>query len=122
MDKKQASYLTMGGGALLIVGSFLAWATDSIGLGVSVSGMDGGDGWFTLIGGAVLLVAGYMAFAGKSLPMWVGWVGLVIAAAVTLINFFDIMGEELVSAAIGMWLLLVGTVLGLVGLLMGRKA
>lgn len=121
MDKKQASYLTMGGGAALIIGSFLSWATDSLGLGLSVSGMDGGDGWFTLIGGAILAAAGYMAFAGKAFPVWVGWVGLVIGAGVALINFFDIMGTEGVSTGIGMYLMLAGSVAGLVGLLMGRK-
>lgn len=121
MDKKQASYLTMAGGAALIIGSFLAWATDSLGLGISASGMDGGDGWFTLIGGAVLAAAGYMAFAGKALPMWVGWLGLVVGLGVALINFFDIMGTDGVSTGIGMYLMLAGGVAGLVGLLMGRK-
>ncbi|WKZ82025.1 MAG: hypothetical protein QY307_08010 [Acidimicrobiia bacterium] len=91
------------------------------GLGLSVSGMDGGDGWFTLIGGVVLAAAGYMTFSGKSLPIWVGWLGLLIGAGVALLNFFDIMGTEGVSMGIGMWIMIAGAIAGLVGLLMGRK-
>lgn len=121
MDSKQAAGLTIIGGAALAIGSFLSWATDSLGLGLSVSGMDGGDGWFTLIGGVVLAAAGYMTFSGKSLPIWVGWLGLLIGAGVALLNFFDIMGTEGVSMGIGMWIMIAGAIAGLVGLLMGRK-
>ena len=53
--------------------------------------------------------------------MWIGWLALAVGLAVALINFFDIMGTEGVSIGIGMWLMLVGGALGLVGLLMGRK-
>lgn len=118
MDKKQATMLTMIGGAGLAIGSFLAWGTVA---GFSASGIDGGDGWITLVAGVVLAAAGYMAYSGKPLPMWVGWVALIVGAAVALINFFDIQGTELVSVGIGMWIMLAGSALGLVGLLAGRK-
>lgn len=118
MDKKQAALLTVIGGAALAIGSFLPWGEI---FGISASGMDGGDGWFTLIGGVVLAVAGYMAWSGKPLPMWVGWVALVVGAGVAIINYFDISGTEGLSVGMGMWLMLAGSVLGLVGLLMGRK-
>jgi len=120
MDKKQATMLTILGGLGLAVGSFLAWGTVGP---ISVSGIDAGsEGWITFIAGVVLAAAGYMAYSGKPLPMWVGWTALVVGGAVALINFFDIMGEELVSVGIGMWIAIAGTVLGLVGLLVGRKA
>jgi len=118
MDAKQASGLTLVGGLLLALGSFLAWGSV---LGISVSGIDGGDGWYTLIAGAVLALVGFMAWSGKALPVWIGWLALAVGLAVALINFFDIMGTEGVSIGIGMWLMLVGGALGLVGLLMGRK-
>ena len=118
MDKKQAAGLTILGGAGLAIGSFLAWGEI---LGISASGMDGGDGWFTLIAGIVLVVVGYMAFSGKALPMWLGWLALVVGAGVAIINYFDISGTAGLSIGIGMWIMLAGSVLALVGLLMGRR-
>jgi hypothetical protein len=57
--------LAVVGGALLVVGSFLAWAKVSGG-GVSVSakGIDGSDGWVTVIAGAVALAVGIAAMRG----------------------------------------------------------
>src|SRR3989304_1621101 len=89
MDKKQAAGLTILGGAGLAIGSFLAWGEI---LGITASGMDGGDGWFPLIAGIVLIAVGYMSFAGKALPMWLGWLALVGRAGLVIINSFDISG------------------------------
>jgi hypothetical protein len=75
---------------LLAFGSFLAWATVP---GVSVTGMDGGDGWFTLLAGVALLALGYLSYSGRAYPSWLAWVALAVGAAVALINFFDIMGD-----------------------------
>ena len=111
--------LTMAGGALLAIGSFLAWGSA---FGISVTGIDGGDGWYTLIAGVVLAAVGYMAYTGNtSIPSWVGWVAVAVGAAVALINFFDILGEDLVDLGIGMWLCLLGAAAGLVGMLMSRN-
>jgi hypothetical protein len=118
--KNQSALMVGIGGAALALGSFLAWGTV---LGISVSGMDGGDGWMTLIGGAVVAAYGFMLMQGKSMfPVWVAWVGLVLGLGVALINFFDIMGTDGVSIGIGMWLMLVGGVVALVGLLQSRSA
>ena len=119
MDKKQAAGLIILGGAGLAIGSFLPWAEI---FGITVSGMDGGDGWFTLIAGIALVVVGYLAFSGgKALPAWLGWAALVIGAGVAILNYFDISGTGGVSVGIGMWAMLAGSVLALVGLLLGRK-
>ena len=119
MDKKQAAGLIILGGAGLAIGSFLAWGEV---LGISASGMDGGDGWFTLIAGIVLIVVGYMGYSGgKALPVWLGWAALLVGAGVALINYFDISGIEGLSVGIGMWIMLAGSVIALIGLLMGRK-
>src|SRR3989304_3421974 len=66
MDKKQAAGLTILGGAGRAIGSFLAWGEI---LGITASGMDGGDGWVTLIAGVVLIAVGYMAYSGKGLAL-----------------------------------------------------
>src|SRR3989304_5144798 len=118
MDKKQAAGLTILGGAGLAIGSFLAWGEF---LGITASGMDGGDGWVTLIAGIVLIAVGYMSFSGKALPMWLGWVALVVGAGVAILNYFDISGTEGLSIGIGMWIMLAGSALPPVGPLLGRQ-
>lgn len=119
MDKaQQSALLTMIGGAALAIGSFLAWGTV---FGISVNGMDGGDGWFTLIGGVAVAVVGFAAYTGNfDIPKWVGWAGLVVGLGVALINFFDILGTEGVSVGLGMWLMLAGGVVAIYGLLQSR--
>lgn len=54
-----AGILAIGGGALLTIGSFLAWAEVSGGgTSVTASGIDGSDGWITLVCGLLVLFAG----------------------------------------------------------------
>ena len=124
MDKvKQGNGLLVVAGALFAVGSFLDWAT----LGpIGVTGIDGGDGWFTLIAGAALLAIGLMAFQGSSMsvPSWVGWVAWAVGSLITVINIIDIMGEELadLSLGIGMYMLIAAIALGLGGLVFLRQA
>jgi hypothetical protein len=126
MDQKQAAGLIILGGAGLAIGSFLPWGEI---FGVTTSGMDGGDGWFTLTAGIVLVGVGYLAFTGAvALPEWLGWVALVVGAGVAILNYFDISGIEGVGVGIGVWIMLAGSVLALagavvalVGLLMGGK-
>lgn len=118
--QNQSALMTTIGGAALALGSFLAWGTV---IGISVNGMDGGDGWFTLIGGAVVAVFGFMAMQGNSsLPKWAAWVGLVVGLGVALINFFDIMGTDGVSIGIGMWLMLAGGLLAAYGLFTSKSS
>jgi hypothetical protein len=119
---KTAGIAMMVGGALLAVGSFLAWVTVGP---ESQSGMDGGDGWFTLVAGATFALLGYFTYTGRSYPMWLGWLALAVGAAVAIIDYFDIkssiddFGEG--SVGIGMWAMLAGVVIGVIGLMMGRK-
>jgi len=113
--QNQSAVVTAVGGAALAIGSFLAWGTV---LGISVNGMDGGDGWLTLIGGAVVAVFGVMTMQGNtSIPKWVAWVGLVVGLGVALINFFDILSTDGVSIGIGMWIMLIGGAAAIYGLL-----
>jgi hypothetical protein len=72
VDSKNSGIALMVGGALLAFGSFLAWGTRAFGIGVT--GMDGGDGWFTLIAGVIVLAAGYMNLQPPR-PTRPGWRG-----------------------------------------------
>jgi hypothetical protein len=124
MDKgKQGNGLLIVAGALFAIGSFLDWAT----LGpIGATGMDGGDGWFTLIAGGVMIVVGFLAFQGSSteIPPWVAWVAWAVGTLITVINLFDILGEEFadLSLGIGMYMLLAAVVLGIIGLVFLRQS
>lgn len=105
-----------GGGVLLVVGSFLAWARL---LGTSVSGTDGGDGWITVAGGVVLTAfAVRLLLDDHELPLWLAWAGLGTAIGVAGINLIDIVGTggDDVGIGAGMVLMVVGGFLGFVGL------
>jgi hypothetical protein len=61
-----AGALALAGGAIAVVGSFLAWAEISAGpFSEQVRGIDGWEGKATLIGGAVVFAAGVRVVAGS---------------------------------------------------------
>jgi hypothetical protein len=61
-----AGALALAGGAVAVIGSFLAWAEISAGpFSEQARGIDGWEGKATLIGGAVVLVAGVRVVAGS---------------------------------------------------------
>lgn len=118
MDENRTNAAMMiTGGTALAIGPFLGWANL---LGVSVSGIDGGDGWMALTGAVVLVVFGLRAFFGDStLPTWFGWAGLLVAIGVAGINLLDIMstGGDDVSLGKGMWLMVLGGLVAFIGML-----
>lgn len=60
-----AAILAIAGGALLAIGSFLAWAEVSgSGTSVTASGTDGSDGWITLVAGLIVLAVGATLLRG----------------------------------------------------------
>ncbi|HEX9978304.1 MAG TPA: hypothetical protein VGB41_06740 [Acidimicrobiia bacterium] len=140
MNSKQASGLTMLGGLLLAVGSFLSWftlsgaiatAVEAAGEKTSQTGIGGGDGWITLAIGLVLLFAGYMAWSGKPLAMWVGWTAAILGLALAVFEYFSLKGDAddfnliagtdgSASIGIGFWLVAAGAVLGIIGVAMSR--
>lgn len=108
----------MAGGVLLAVGSFLARATDA---GDGVSAMDRGYGWFTLIAGAALIVFGALTTSCTGYPSWLPWLPLSVGTMVAVINLVDITGLEGTGVGIGMWIMLIGVAVAVVGLSTGRK-
>jgi hypothetical protein len=62
-----AGVLTVIGGALMALGSFLSWArVDAAGASVSARGTDGSDGYITLVCGIVLLLYGIGRMTGAA--------------------------------------------------------
>ena len=95
---------------VVIVGSFMTWVTVSQGsLSISAGGMDeGGDGVITLV---VAIAAGAAAVFLKGRARMISVVvGGAVVLLVAIIDIFDILGEDLVDASvgIGLWLVLLG--------------
>ncbi|MGZ5352762.1 MAG: Trp biosynthesis-associated membrane protein [Actinomycetota bacterium] len=141
--------LAIVGGALLAVGSFLAWAkVEGGGVSTSATGMDGSDGWITLASGLVAIACGLAAMrAGRRalavLAMVAGLVGgglglydaltaedsVLDAAAEEIAPEFGVSvdevrvlldqaidaGELSITLSIGLYLVIGGGVLALVG-------
>jgi len=126
MEKNQrAGGLMMLGGLLLAVGSALPWLTVDGLPELDTSGLEGGDGWITLVAGVVLVGLGYQAYRRASYPKWLAWVAFVIGSGVMAINFVDIQDAidtiGIGSQGIGMWLMITGSIAGIVGILMAPK-
>jgi hypothetical protein len=94
--------LTIGGGLIAVVGSFLPWAKVSVNLSQfgaanfseSVGGLEA-DGWFTLIAGLVLIAIGIaayrkMASSGTAL----GVIGIIAGLAAAGTAIYDITSIE----------------------------
>ncbi len=98
-NRSTASTIGIVAGVLLVVGSFLTWATVSIdaekfaaafgvsvadlgdlsGTSTSATGMDGSDGWVTLIAGVVALALAVLA--RKKLSKGIA-IGLIVAGVI----------------------------------------
>lgn len=134
--------LTILGGALLVIGSFLTWFTLSgQGASSSGSGIDGGDGWYSLISGVVLIAVGVVGLQAtrRSLAVLALVAGLVGGGAALLnaLTVRDQLAEQITGASaeearafidqlidsgqleitwgIGLYLVMAGGVIALVG-------
>jgi hypothetical protein len=121
--------LALGGAALAAIGSFLPWATVSGFVDISKNGMDG-DGVITLVGALIFGgLAAWSLLGSWSKGRMIG--ALVVAVLVTLIavidiadvasRFSDIDTEALgldVSIGIGLWIVLLGGLVGVAGCVM----
>lgn len=151
-----AAILAIAGGALLAIGSFLAWAEVSGGgTSVTAKGTDGSDGWITLVAGLVVLVVGLTLLrgGGKRALTIIAIVAALIGGGVGLYDaltakdrVLDDAAEELagqfggsaaevrvlldqaidageigISLSIGLYLVIAGGVLGIVGGFMGMR-
>lgn len=143
--------LAIAGGALLAVGSFLPWITlTQGGVSDSATGMDGSDGWVTLTAGLVAVAVGAIALRASRralgvLAMVAGLVGAGLGVYDALTVKDSIAGEVAsqagvsvedarlaldqgiaaglfdISTGIGLYLVIGGGVIALVGGLMSMK-
>lgn len=121
-------WATLGGLVALIIGVFAPWATISfMGFSESVNGTESGfNGTFILI----LSIAGLAAvlayaFANVNVQLrhvlW-GLVGLaVIIDILVLIDFIDVLTEDMASVGWGLWLTVIGAIALSVGAILPMK-
>ena len=107
------------GGLMVAAASFLPWATVTAGfVSVSVSGMDGSDGWISLGLGALITLMGLSALTGNGGKGWLAATILgILAAGLGAFHYFDLTGrvastttQALMQVGIGLWLLIAGGV------------
>jgi hypothetical protein len=130
------------GGLLVAVGSFLTWATltiDATSFGgqkesQSVQGFDASDGKISLAIGVILIVAGLIAMRSKAAGgrRGMGVLAIIGGLAAIALGIFEVMdikndldalvtglglpdGVASHSTGIGLWIIIAGGVLGLVG-------
>ena len=127
--------LTLAGAAGLIIGSFLEWVSDTGSEGTKIpvkvfwsTDVGQADAAFLASAGFVTIVLGLVALLGLALrtgglTRLAGALG-VIAFVLFLITLYRVPGADLTVAdiGIGMWLVLVGGVLALIGGFMGNRA
>ena len=127
-------WLGLGGAGLVVVGSLLPWATVDAGhFGIRTEYGIEGDGVFTLIGGALFAVFFLLHYAP-----WQRLVATLIALGllvVAVVEFSDVQNnvaeanaeaervsaELTASVGVGLWIVLVGSVGVLAGVLLRRS-
>jgi hypothetical protein len=120
------SALAVAGGALVALGSIMPWAKVSVldFLSVSVRGTEG-DGWISLGLGVLLALVGVVGLVrGRfvrvaALVLGLGSLALAVYEMTQVSGALDDLGAEAagvahVSMGIGLWILLIGGVIGVV--------
>ena len=110
--------LVLIGALLMVIGSFLPWA--SMGE-MSVTGVSegAGDGWISAILGALILAVSFAKAEWRSLVLMILPAIGAAFGVWKLIEGLDIPAPA--SMGIGIWLLAIGGVLALVGSFMARR-
>lgn len=110
--------LVVIGALLMVIGSFLPWA--SMGE-MSISGVSEGasDGWISAILGAIILAVSFARAGWRSLVLMILTAIGAAFGVWKLIEGLDIPAPA--SMGIGIWLLAIGGVLALVGAFMTRR-
>ena len=133
---KTMSYVGLLGGALIVIATFLPWATISIFNETSSFNGLQGDGWISLISGIIYIVCILMVEKKPVLKI----VGLIFAVIALLIGIYEFMQlkkgvgdsgdnalltemvKNMITIGYGLYVLIAGAVIAIVGALMIKKA
>ncbi|MHB1988914.1 MAG: zinc ribbon domain-containing protein [Acidimicrobiales bacterium] len=135
-DQRAGAWITLGGGAILVVSAFLPWFTASVfSQSISRNGMQLGQGDSFSVDGLIILLLGLVAvliaigrLAKFSLPRWVQSSPVVVGLVASVYAALDIPGIDHLVASVrqrsslvtastgfGVYLAVVGGVIALVG-------
>jgi hypothetical protein len=128
--------MTVLGGLLIVLGSFLPWLSFTapfVGT-ITKNGMEGGDGVITLVSGVVTILIGVTQLTATRLPAFLHRSSIatgVITGVVATYDYLDVQRRiedakaqsELIAASVGagIWTLIVGAILAIVGGALIRK-
>lgn len=117
-DVSTGEKVALGGGGLALVGSLLPWLSDSV---VGGPGIDGGREIAVLLCAFVLFGVVFLREWDKPAKFAVAALGLIVLALAgfSAAEGFGLVGDVTESAAIGLYLALVGGVLILLGAYQG---
>ena len=116
--------MTVLGGLLIVVGSFLPWLTLDSAFSIppiTYNGIERGDGIFTLLLGVITILIGVSQVTARRLPGMALRSSIatgVIAGMVAIYDYLDEPRHETevaVFARSGIWILILGAILAIVG-------
>lgn len=126
-----AGVVTAIGGALMAVGTFLAFATveaEALGFSESVTGWQTESNWYYLGSGLALVVLGLAVMLARDVVVQrvAGGLGVLVAGLATVVSIMDLvglddeippeaLGQVVVSPEAGLFLAVAGSIAGLVG-------
>jgi hypothetical protein len=109
---KAGPIVMLVGGGLVLLGSFLPWATVTTAFGtISVAGTNG-DGTITLVVGLVIVVLSILELTRtvRLLNIWGGFVGGLVATGIGVLDYADVndriagVSSDVAQAAVGVGL------------------
>ena len=114
--KSKSSLIAISGGVVMVIGTFFPWVTV---LGMTTSGFSGGSaaGIFIIVLAALIAL---LAFTGK---LWGTIVALVLAllSGAWAVKQITDAGSLGASAGFGLYVILIGAVVALIGVAMGVR-
>jgi hypothetical protein len=116
--------MTVLGGLLIVVGSFLPWLTLDSAFSIptiTYNGIERGDGIITLLLGVITILIGVSQVTTTRLPGMALRSSIATAVIAGMVAIYDYLDEPrhetevAVSARSGIWILILGAILAIVG-------
>jgi hypothetical protein len=111
--KSKSSLMGVAGAALMIIGNFLPWVSV---LGISTTGSGTGAGMFIIVMAALIAL---LAFLGKRWGIIIALILALLSAGWAVKQLSDVGSITGASAGMGLYAILIGAVVALVGCFIG---
>jgi hypothetical protein len=111
--KSRSSLIGAAGAVLMIIGNFLPWASV---MGISTTGGGTGAGIFIIVMAALIAL---LTFPGKRWGVIASLILALLSAAWATKQLADVGSIQGASAGMGLYMILIGAVIAMVGCVMG---